>query len=69
MRRVMTAPGVVKAAEVAGRALNRAATVGRTVPGVAGASLVSYGLYDAWHPLGFIAAGAFLLILDRRTSV
>jgi hypothetical protein len=69
MRRVMTAPTVLKVAETVGRVLNHIARVGRTVPGVAGASLVSYGLYDAWHPLGWIAAGAFLLILDRRTSV
>lgn len=40
----------------------------RTLPGVAGALLVSYGLYLAWLPLGFIAAGAFLLLIDRRVS-
>lgn len=38
----------------------------RTLPGMAGALLVSYGLYLAWLPLGFIAAGGFLLLLDRR---
>lgn len=40
----------------------------RTVPGVGGALLVCYGLYDAYRPLGFLAAGAFLLLLDRRVS-
>lgn len=68
MRNLTSSPAALKLAEAAGRALNRAATVGRTLPGVAGASLVSYGLYDAWSPLGWIAAGAFLLVLDRRTS-
>lgn len=67
MRNLMSTPAALKFAAAAGRVLNRAATAGRTVPGVAGASLVSYGLYDAWHPLGWIAAGGFLLLLDRRT--
>jgi hypothetical protein len=38
----------------------------RSVPGGVGAVLVSYGLYLAWLPLGFIAAGCFLLLIDRR---
>jgi hypothetical protein len=38
----------------------------RTTPGVLGALLVSYGLYRAWLPLGFIASGGFLLLVDRR---
>lgn len=66
MRRTTFASAALRVAEQAGRAINRAAALGRTVPGVAGASLVSYGLFDAWHPLGWIAAGGFLLILDRR---
>lgn len=38
----------------------------RTLPGVGGALLISYGLGLAWLPLGFVAAGVFLLALDRR---
>lgn len=38
----------------------------RTVPGVAGAVLVVVGFGLAWLPLGFLAAGAFLLLLDAR---
>ena len=30
---------------------------------LAGAALVSFGLWLAWHPLGFIAAGLVLAIL------
>lgn len=36
-------------------------------PGVAGAALVCYGLGAAWEPLGWVAAGGFLLLLDRQT--
>lgn len=50
-------------AAVAGRLVGAA---GRTLPGVAGSLLVCYGLWLAWAPLGFVAAGAFLLLLDRR---
>lgn len=53
----------VKVAEAAGVGLRQ---LGRTFPGVAGPLLVCYGLYDLFHPLGFIAAGGFLLVLDRR---
>ena len=38
----------------------------RLGPGLAGALAVSYGLWLAWVPLGFIALGAFLLVADRR---
>lgn len=63
MRAMLATAAVLDFAEKAGRALN---TAGRTVPGVFGALLVAYGLYQAWHPLGFITAGAFLLVLDHR---
>lgn len=38
----------------------------RVLPGVGGPLLVSYGLWLAWAPLGFIALGGFLLWADRR---
>ncbi|MFI6274300.1 hypothetical protein [Streptomyces sp. NPDC050988] len=47
------------AAEAAGFSL-------RHLPGVGGPLFVSYGLWLAWAPLGFIALGAFLLVADRR---
>lgn len=40
--------------------------VGRVLPGIAGAVLVSAGLWMAWPPLGVVAAGGFLLALDRK---
>jgi hypothetical protein len=33
---------------------------------LAGPLLLVYGLYLAWHPLGFIAGGLFLLWADRN---
>ncbi|TLQ45764.1 hypothetical protein [Streptomyces marianii] len=54
----------------AGKATERLAVLAgmtaRVLPGVGGAALVSYGLWLAWQPLGFVTAGAFLLLLDRR---
>jgi hypothetical protein len=35
------------------------------VPGLAGAVLVSWGAWMAWHPAGLIAAGTFCLACDR----
>lgn len=52
--------------QVTGYAAERFGSVLRTLPGVLGALLISYGLYLAWLPLGFIAAGGFLLLIDRR---
>jgi hypothetical protein len=52
--------------QVTGYVAEKAGRLVRTVPGAAGALLVSYGLYRAWLPLGFIAAGGFLLLIDRR---
>jgi hypothetical protein len=52
--------------QVSGYAAERSGRLMRTAPGGVGALLVSYGLYRAWLPLGFIAAGAFLLLIDRR---
>lgn len=50
------------AASAAGRLLRAS----RTLPGLTGAGLVCYGAWLAWPPLGFLAAGAFLLLADRR---
>ncbi|MFI2437414.1 hypothetical protein [Streptomyces sp. NPDC018693] len=38
----------------------------RHFPGVAGPLCVSYGLWLAWAPLGYVALGGFLLWADRR---
>jgi hypothetical protein len=43
----------------------RTSTV-RSVPGAAGAVAVCLGLGEVYGPLRWIAAGAFLLLLDRR---
>lgn len=52
-----------RAAAPAGR-VARVALVAAT--GVGGPLLVCVGLGLAWGPLGFIAAGVFLLAADRR---
>lgn len=44
----------------------RLASWGRFAPGVAGAALVCAGLALIWVPLAVVAAGGFLLLLDRR---
>ena len=38
----------------------------RSLPGVLGAGAVCVGLGLIYVPLGILAAGAFLLIIDRR---
>lgn len=40
--------------------------IGRFVPGVLGAVFISAGLALIWPPLGLVALGGFLLILDWR---
>lgn len=37
----------------------------RSVPGAAGALLVSYGAWQVFAPAGAVVAGLFLLALDR----
>lgn len=54
---------MVWAPVVAGRLLRR---VGRGVPGVLGPLLVAVGLGLAWLPLGVIAAGGILWLVDWR---
>ena len=51
------------AAAAAGRVVG---ALGRGLPGVAGPLLISYGCWQAWAPLGYIVAGGFLVLLDRR---
>lgn len=53
----------LRAAWVAGAALR---VVGRGVPGVAGPLLVAVGLGLAWLPLGVVAAGLILWLVDLR---
>lgn len=53
-------------------ALGRAATaagwvvgrIGRSLPGVVGPLLVCYGIHEIYEPAAYIAAGAFLLVID-----
>lgn len=41
-------------------------TAVRSVPGAAGALLISGGVYEIYRPAGIIAAGLFLITLDRQ---
>lgn len=58
---------VAAVAAGAGHALRAARRVVMVTPGVAGPLLVSYGAWLAWPPAGFVVAGVFLLLLDRRS--
>jgi hypothetical protein len=51
-------------AAVAGHSVRLGRIAGRYVPGWAGAALVSFGAWSAWHPAGLIVAGLFLLAAD-----
>lgn len=62
----MAKSGRKRGRAVAGRAAEAAGLCLRAVPGVLGPLLVAYGLWLAWPPLGFAAAGAALLLADRR---
>ena len=53
-------------ARAAGWAAQGAGYALRAAPGLLGALLVSYALWLAWEPLGYAAAGVFLLVADRR---
>ncbi len=68
LRRRARACGVAAAGTVAA-GLGHAVRLGRLavlfVPGLAGAALVSWGAWMAWHPAGLIAAGGFCLACDR----
>ncbi|MFC7380884.1 hypothetical protein [Sphaerisporangium rhizosphaerae] len=53
----------LKLAELAGAVIRNARGA---LPGLAGATCVSVGLGMVFPPLGVIAAGVFLLIIDYR---
>lgn len=50
-------------ASKAGAALG---VLGRSGPGVAGPVLCSYGVWEIYHPAGWITAGAILWLYDRQ---
>lgn len=62
-RRFRLSAMVGAVAELAGALFGN---VGRGLPGLAGPLLVCYGLFEIYRPVAFIAAGVFLLLLDRR---
>lgn len=61
----MTSTSTGDRAAAAGRL---AAGALRALPGVVGLALVAFGFWLAWPPLGFIAAGALLLV-DRVATL
>ncbi|MFE2352216.1 hypothetical protein [Kitasatospora cineracea] len=50
----------------AGALAAAAGTAVRYLPGTAGAVCASASAWMVWAPLGWLAAGTFLLLLDRR---
>lgn len=62
----MTALAARLRISVLGKLAEMAGAIGRTVPGVLGPLLICTGLYFAWMPLGLVAAGAFLMLVDRQ---
>ena len=54
---------VTTSAAVAGRLVG---AIGRSIPGTVGPALVAFGVWDAWHPGGYMVAGGILWLLDRR---
>lgn len=61
--RPVLAEAAGKAADLAGGALRQ---VGRGAPGIAGPLAIAWGCHEIYSPLGWIVAGVFLLMLDRR---
>ncbi|WP_141579666.1 hypothetical protein [Actinomadura sp. WMMA1423] len=60
---------IARAAGAVGTALRAVLAGVLAVRALAGVVLVAYGAYEAWHPAGFIVAGAALLadrLDDRR---
>ena len=47
---------------------DRAGEVARSVPGAAGALMVSWGLGQVYRPLFWITLGLFALAIDRRMA-
>lgn len=72
MDRVWTSPTALRLADLFGAVVRyvaaAASVVVKAAPGALGALSVAYGLWLAWHPLGFIALGAALLAIDRRVT-
>lgn len=66
----MTAPATAarRARTVAliGRAAAAAGAAVRSLPGLAGAVAVTVGVWQVAEPAGWVVAGAFLLLTDRR---
>lgn len=59
-----------RVAFLAGKAvgwLRRSAAV-RSLPGAGGALAVAYGLGQMYHPLFWVAIGAFALLIDNRIA-
>lgn len=50
---------VVKAADIAGHMV-------RSVPALVGAGCVAWGLAEIYSPLGWIAAGVALILVDKK---
>jgi hypothetical protein len=65
-RRWSPAPALRALATAAGRTLRLVALSGRYLPGLVGASALSFGAWLAWAPAGFVVAGVLLLAIDRR---
>ena len=62
---------LAKTASTRGRALvlrvaDRAGLVTKTLPGAAGALMLSYGLGQVYAPLFWISLGLFALAIDRK---
>lgn len=68
MRRILASDVTLRLAAAAGYVARCATKYGASAPGVGGAGCVVYGLGSAWAPLGWLAAGGFLLMLDRRLA-
>lgn len=56
---VRSRTSLLKAAAWAGTAI-------RSIPGAAGALLICGGIYEIYRPAGIIAAGLFLIALDKQ---
>jgi hypothetical protein len=63
------AAGVAAPAPAAGHRLKRAATRARSLAlHVAGLGSISWGAYEVAEPVGFVAAGVSLLVLEWLTA-
>jgi len=53
-------------ASVAGHLVRLVRRLSGSLVGALGVALVSFGLWLAWAPLGFVGLGAFLILIDWR---